>query len=212
MKSDRDFLNGVYHKAESLKQIDSAKKSFVFAAKYKGFIVAASLTLVIGLSIYLSTLPTMKVYTDYNNQRPQLARFRSNVEIIDITEQADLVIRAKVKKIGKSLYENDNITTTVELSPKEIYKGNLESKTIEVVVDGGFDKETKTYFEYESIFKRNEDTLLFLNKINDKYVLTCSSQGKYTYLKSTDKEITFQGSSGEVLTLSEVKKLIEKER
>jgi hypothetical protein len=212
MKSDRDFLNGVYHKSEALKQIDSARPPFAFTRKYKAFIVAAALTLVIAPSLYFSTLPTMKISTEYNNQTPQIARFRSFGDIREVIEQSDLVVRAKVKDIDKSVYENDNITTTVELRPKEIYKGTLETKTIELVVNGGFNEATKTYLQYEAIFKRNEDTLLFLTKINDKYILTCSSQGKYTYVKTTDKDRAYQGSDGGILTLSELKKLIEKGR
>lgn len=212
MKSDRDFLSGVYHKSEALKQVDATRHPFEFTRKYKGFIVAAALTLVIAPSLYFSTLPTMKNPTEYNNQTPQIARFRSVVDIREVMEQSDLVVRAKVKDINKSVYENHNITTTVELQPKEIYKGILETKTIQLVVNGGFDKATQTYLEYEAIFKRNEDTLLFLTKINDMYILTCSSQGKYTYLKTADKDRTYKGSDGEILTLSQLKKLIEKGR
>jgi hypothetical protein len=210
MKSDRDFLSGVYHKSEALKQADSARHPFAFTRKYKGFIVVAALTLVIGPSLYFSTLPTMKNSIEYNNQTPQIASFRSGVDIREVMQQSDLVVRAKVKDIDKSVYENNNITTTVELQPKEIYKGTLETKTIELVVNGGFNEATKTYLQYEAIFKRNEDTLLFLTKINDKYILTFSSQGKYTYLKTEDKDRTYRGSDGGILTLSELKNLLKR--
>ncbi|MCB2290805.1 hypothetical protein LGK97_13750 [Clostridium sp. CS001] len=212
MKSDREFLNGVYHKSEELKQIDSKRHQFAFTRKYKGLIVAAALTLVIAPSLYFSTLPTMKNQIEDNNQIPQVARLRDFVDIREAIKQADIIVRAKVTDIDKGVYENNNITTAVELHPKEIYKGTLEDKTIQLIVDGGFDNATKTYFEYEAIFKRNEDTLLFLTKINDKYILTFSSQGKYTYLKTYGKDRTYKSSDGEILTISELKKLIEKGR
>lgn len=212
MKSDREFLNGVYHKSEELKQIDSKRYPFAFARKYKGLIVAAALTLVIAPSLYFSTLPTMKNPINHNNQIPQVARLRNFVDIRETIKQADIIVRAKVTDIDKGVYENNNITTAVELHSKEIYKGILEDKTIQLIVDGGFDEATKTYFDYEAIFKRNEDTLLFLTKINDKYILTFSSQGKYTYLKTVDKDRMYKSSEGEILTISELKKLIEKGR
>lgn len=212
MKSDRDFLNGIYHKAEVLKKLDYAEKKPNLKLNSKWLIAAATLTLVVSLNIYNNTSTPMKIQADNSRQTPSAARFINSIDIASLTEDADIIVRAKVNKIHKSVYENNILTTTVELSSKEILKGTLENKNIDLVVMGGFDKKSNTYVDYEAIFDRNEDTLLFLNKIDGKFYLTYSSQGKYTHLKTSDTEITYKGSSGEIITLSQIKELIKKER
>lgn len=223
MKSNREFLDGVYTKAEALKTEPQKIQKFSLTKKYTGIAVAAAVLLVaISPSLFFNSSTPMYVPDEAMLHSPYAIRIQSETsDLSQIVNEADVVVTAKVTKINKSVYEkdNNNMTTTVELKAENIYKGELNNESFQVCVMGGYDKKTNTYFPYEATFEKDEDTLLFLTKSTNSstptaassaYSLSLSSQSKYTYVEGETENRVYTNSDENIITIVELEQVASK--
>lgn len=216
MKSDREFLDGVYEKAKSLPQKKEKTANpfrITFMKRYSGVIAAAAvLVAVISPILNFNSTTMMHVPKGFSENEPFGARAFSmpNLNASQIAEGSDLILRAKVTKINDSVYENENLTTDIELAAKDIYKGKLDAKKIDLTVYGGYDAKTKDYIPYEAMFECNEDTILFLNCTKESaYTLSYSKQGKYEYVETLDGERFYQNIEGDRVSISQLVEILK---
>ncbi|MEG0692516.1 MAG: hypothetical protein RR444_05480 [Oscillospiraceae bacterium] len=213
MKTDREFLDGVYQKARLLEdnlpptlkitRVSISKKSLVAAAIF--FLLAIP-------SVYYYNQPKMEAPAGFKSNMPMAIRGFMLFNIESLTANSELILTAKVTKIDKSVYDKDksSIITNVKVKPTEVLKGLTDTNLLDIKINGGYDKKSKTFVEYEATFKRTEDVLLFLNKDpnSDSYFLSGSSQGKYTYLSTENDVKNYIGPDDITFNTSELKKEI----
>lgn len=216
MKSDREFLDGIYEKAALLSQTKekvAAPIRITFMKRYSGVIAAAAvLVAVISPILNFNSTTMMHVPKGFSENEPFGARAFSvpSLDASQIAEGSDLVLRAKVTKINESVYEKENLTTNIELAIKDVYKGKLDEKKIDLTVYGGYDAKTKDYIPYEAMFECNEDTILFLNCAEaPAYTLSYSKQGKYEYVETLDGERFYQNNDGDRVSISQLVEILK---
>lgn len=126
-----------------------------------------------------------------------------------ITDAADTVVLATVKKIKDSVYDNDvdnNMSTTVVFQVNDVIKGELDKKTFSVKVNGGYDEKNNNFIPYEATFEKKETAILCLSKAaDDTYALTFSSNGKFC---QTEQPGFFQDTLGNTTSVTELEKII----
>lgn len=211
MKTDREFLNGIYQKAEELehhKESETAKIS-IFQRKATPIIAAAVFLMIVLPTAWFGRSFPMK--EQLLSMERAITPFAIAAEPIELTtqeliEQSDYIIRGKVKKIEKSVYENENnIVTDVIIKISDSYKNKLFSKQIRLRVNGGYDKKTDVYIPYDAFFEKSEDVLLFLDKTDEGYyTLLAGNQSKLTYQETIEGNRVYCDTNGKTISVSEL--------
>lgn len=216
MKTDREFLDGIYVRAEQLQSKNEATKSMpnIILLKYSVPAFVALLLIVITPMMYFNRSIPMVVMQENERMMPFMAMEALAPSLYDMTAQSTVIVQAKVKKIEKSVYEkeNDIITTKVLLTAKEVYKGDKAIRSIELTVNGGYNVKADIYVPYDAVFEKNEVTLLFLNEANNGYILSDPMNSKYTYLSSENLDDMYQAVDGNTITISELKDTIKQQK
>lgn len=256
MKTDREFLEGIYEKARLLEAERKETENSVFekgqtdreeklikiketekmlqlplpkrnAIPIRGIAAAAAaFAVVITGSLYFNRSVPMEIPQGYQeltqtqeaNEADGIANFRAApaaspmmVTASSPVVDAQVICTAKVGRIEKSIYdeETSTFTTTIQLKPIEIIKGQPASP-ISLTVAGGYDEKAKTYQEYEEVFEVNERVLLFLEEAQpadevgkSSYVLLESAGGKYTPIENG--EDGYQDELGTVYSIDAIK-------
>lgn len=226
MKTDEDFIQGIYEKAEILKKDEKAIAKIILLKPHKNVFVktiavAAAFMLVAASGIAYLNQPTMETPAEYAKDMPMAMRAMMAPDINMVMENSELILTAKVTKIEKSVYdeENSRIITNVKLRPTEILKGEFTAKSLIIKVGGGLDKENDSFEPYEAVFERSEEVLLFLVPENISGTSDNSSSDKISYILSNgelskyslqDNEAGEQGYTGNDMTvlISELKEII----
>lgn len=218
MKTDREFLDGVYEKAERLRGMDAVSKKAVPIRQkrrvlWRGAVSAAGLCLLLAGGLFFSeNQPKMEIPEGYTNMMEKIPMElngiepRAIVEVDPVTE-ADLIAAGKVSAIGKSVYEQENqtILTMVTVTLTERYKGDAATDEVNVAVTGGINEEDHTYLDYEAVFRRGENVLLFLTERQDgSYILFGGAQGKLTRLKGKGREASYAYPDGTEVRLDQL--------
>lgn len=170
MKTDREFLNGVYAKAEVL-QKETNKTNKPYKRYYRFASFAALIILIPVLFFANNNLGYKEIY-------PMNARMISMRDTSTYFYEADLIVIGEVKEIKGSKYieEKDYIYTDIVIKPEEVLRGDINEKEITLRINGGKVKSHKVYSNMESEFIKGKTSLLFLRKneegvynlINDK--------------------------------------------
>ena len=210
MKTDREFLDGIYEKATALDDATPTKVKITYLQRnIKMLAIVAGFIFVAIPSLLYFNQQTMEVPTEFQTTAPIGIRGFSMFDESTLADDSEIILTAQVTKIDKSVYDADNssIITNVSIKPTEVLKGSVDSKVIEVCVNGGYDKKSDTFVAYEAIFKRSEDVLLFLNKDpnSDSYILSGSSDGKYTYLSAEHDSKQYIGSNDTTFDILQLK-------
>ncbi len=228
MKTDREFIDGIYEKAKLLEksnELDDVTFLDVSSNYNKTkFQLVASLAFVLLTGIGYSsnnfnTISKMEISQEISSNYQHIwqdssDRVRSNVPMsmslgedlyYNPIEQAEQILTAKVVKIEKSVYdENTNtITTSVCFEPNENLKGILNDN-FKVLIAGGYDENQKVYLDYETVFEVDEEVLLFLETSHldkDLYILAGASLGKFS---SIDNDL-YINQIGESYTINDLK-------
>lgn len=169
MKNDREFLNGIYAKAEVLqRETDKTKKTY---KKYYRFASMAALIILIPTLLFLNN------DFGYKEIHP-MTRMISISDPSTYFYEADFIVIGKVKEVKNSKYveEEDYIFTDVVIIPDQVLKGDIKENEIVVRINGGKVRSEKVYSNMKSEFIKGKTSLLFLrtsdedfyNLINDK--------------------------------------------
>lgn len=220
MKTDREFLDGVYAKAEKLRTEEHPAPKFVFTGKEgrkrtvwstAAAAVACIALLLTGGLVYRESQPKMEIPEGYTNLLENIP-MTLGIEGRAITVEppltdAELIAAGNVTGIAKSVYEEEkqSIITMVTVNLTERYKGEPVTSPINVAVTGGVNEADKTYLDYEAVFRRGENVLLFLTKQEDgSYTLFGGAQGKLSRLKGKGREATYAYAGGEQVVLADL--------
>ena len=211
MKSDREFIDGIYDKAKKIDVTQKHKNNMIINYYFKPAIVVALILIVSPFIIFPSFNKSTEIPKGYTNKTPITRGFSISPDLDSMIQQSDLIIRGKITDIFKSEYEDNGLLfTEIEVKQIETFKGQDNKDHIILKIRGGFDEISKTYVEYEANFKEKEDTLLFLKRIdNSTYELTFSTSSKYTYLSKSNGDRVYISSDGEELFISKLKQKIK---
>lgn len=200
MKNNRDFLAGVYSKAEKIKQENNIKKTTINRKYYKYSSVAALIILIPMLLFANGKLGYREI--------PQISMIRSFNNPSFYFSEADFIVIGETKKIGESIYVEDEnyIYTDITISLDEVLLGELEAQEIIIRVNGGKDKKEKVYSPFDGEFNEGERSLLFLTKRDEKvYHLIHGKESQFIEIENN----VFIDKLGNKYNLEEVKNNIK---
>ena len=196
MKNDRDFLAGVYSKAEELRLQNNINKTTIKRSYYKYSSIAALIIIIPMLYFINSSIGYREI--------PQTNMIRTFREPSSYFSEADFIIVGETKEIGKSTYiEDENyIYTDITISPDEVFLGDIEEQEIILRVNGGRDKKEKVQSPLDGEFDKGKRSLLFLVKSDeDVYHLLNGKDSQFTEVEDN----IFIDKLGNKYNLQEVK-------
>lgn len=159
MKDNKEFLKGVYRKADLLE-----KEKFKRRVPYKGYIRYSSVAAIfIILPLLFFNRGIMIPYRDISSQEPRMISI--NDSIVNFAD-ADFILIGETKIIEDSIFvkEENYIYTDIIISVDQIFLGEIKKGQIKVRVDGGKVKKEKLLSEIKANFNKGERSLLFLYK------------------------------------------------
>ena len=177
MKSNRDFLDGVYSKA---KEIENNKQIKVKRPRinYRIGSIAALIILIPTIFFWRNS----QVYEELT--RPMMVRNIDNPESYYL--EADYMVIGQAEEILPSVYvkEENYIYTDVRFHVEEVLKGELEEEDITIRIAGGKVKAEKVKSEIETTFQLGNTSLVFLFHEEGVYKLI-NSNGKFEKVDET---------------------------
>jgi hypothetical protein len=202
MKDNRDFLEGVYKKAEILKR-EKIKKTRIYRNTIRFGTVAAAIAIIISLAFNNINLST-KNYIEI----PQVARSLSIDDPMTNFYNAENIVIGKVKNIGKSQYIEDNnyIYTDITIQPEEVFLGNINEEEITLRVKGGKIRKEKIFSPIEGRFKKKEKSLLFLYEQKGIYYLLNGAESQFLELEDN----VFEDKQGNKYSIEDIKNNIDR--
>lgn len=176
MKANREFLEGIYKKAELLEK-EKIKKSTIYKRYIKISSMAAAIAVIVPLILFKEQISIPKDY----NEIPQVVRmFTLNDPIVNFYE-ADYVVIGETKKINKSQYvkEDNYIYTDITIGVDEIFLGDIHNDEIILRIKGGKVEKEKVFSQMEGEFKKGKKSLLFLQKEKGIYYLVNGDESQF---------------------------------
>ncbi|WP_313755734.1 hypothetical protein [Tissierella sp.] len=176
MKDNREFLEGIYKKAEVLER-EKIKKSTIYKRYVKISSMAAAIAVIVPLILFRGQISVPKDYTEI----PQIVRmFTINDPIVNFYE-ADYIVIGETKKINKSQYvkENNYIYTDITIGVDEIFLGDIHNDEIILRIKGGKVEKEKVFSQMEGEFKKGKKSLLFLQKEKGIYYLLNGDESQF---------------------------------
>ncbi|MGJ0847063.1 hypothetical protein ACR77J_10245 [Tissierella praeacuta] len=176
MKANREFLEGIYKKAELLEK-EKIKKSTIYKRYVKISSMAAAIAVIVSLILFRGQISIPKDY----NEIPQVVRmFTLNDPMVNFYE-ADYVIIGETKKINKSQYvkEDNYIYTDITIGVDEIFLGDIHNDEIILRIKGGKVEKEKVFSQMEGEFKKGKKSLLFLQKEKGIYYLVNGDESQF---------------------------------
>lgn len=188
MKNNKEFLEGVYKKAEALER-ERVKKNRNYKKYGKISSMAAAIVIIIPLLLLKGQDQFPKDYIEI----PKMARMFSIDDPMTNFYDADYIVIGETKKTGKSQYvkEGNYIYTDIAIGVDEVFLGDIQENIITLRVNGGIVKREKVFAGMEGEFKKGKRSLLFLQKQGDIYYLVNGSGSQFLEVgkdKFIDKE------------------------
>lgn len=205
MKNNKEFLEGVYRKAEALEK-EKAKevpRGHIQYQKYIGFASVAAVFIIIPLLFFNSGI--MTPYTDIGIHQPRIMTISDPMGNF---LGADFIISGKTKGIEDSVYvrEGEYIYTDIIFSIDQVFLGEIDKNEITVRVNGGKVRKEKVFSKIEGDFNKDEKNLLFLQKDGEGvYSLVNNEDSQF---KEIEKDI-FIDDFGYKYTLEDIKNYID---
>lgn len=203
MKDNREFLEGVYKKAEELER-QKVKRSRVYNRYVKISSMAAAIAIIAPLLLLKAQNSVPKDYTEI----PQMIRMININDPIVNFYDADYIVVGETKKIEKSKYvkEDNYIYTDITIGVDQIFLGDIAKDEIIIRVKGGKVKKEKVFSQMEGSFKKGEKFLLFLQEEEGIYYLV---NGKDSQFLEVEKDV-FIDSQGNKYSIDDIKKNIDR--
>ena len=198
MKSNRDFLDGVYSKAEEIRLNNNIKT--MINKKYIRYSSAAALIILIPMLFFANSRLGYR-------EIPQISMVRTLSNPSSYFNEADLIVIGEIREIGKSTYveEENYIYTDITISLDEVLLGEFKAKEIILRVNGGKDKKAKVYSPMEGEFNEGERSLFFLIKSDEKlYQLIHGKDSQFIEIENN----VFVDKLGNKYSLEEIKNTI----
>lgn len=201
MKNNREFLEGIYNKAEILEKERSRKETNY--KRYKRFSSVSAIIILIPLLLFKEQIFQTTDYREISEPR-----------IISINEsksnfiEADFIIIGETIKVKQSEYEKEYnyIYTDVIISVDQVLLGDIDKKEIVLRVKGGKVKKEKLFSQMKGEFTKGSRSLLFLYKDEEIYYLVNNEDSQFIEL---EKDI-FIDKMGEKYNLEDVKNNIDR--
>lgn len=187
MKNDREFLDGVYKKAELLKT--EKNKTRTLYIKYSS--LAAVFLLVVTIPFIMFRDQNIDKNKEAENHEPQMIRMMG--EPRDNFTESDYIVIAKIEK----KLDNHEEFMDIEVSIEEILRGEIKGKEIVLSVP--------SYLSDE--FKIGDKNLLFLYSWEDKYSLLDDINSQFEESKKDE----FRDKQGNQYSLKDIKNKIKGE-
>jgi hypothetical protein len=188
MKNDREFLDGIYQKAEILKK-EKSKQSLNYN-KYIRYSSLAALLVLVPILLFNSQLLNKDKVLPAN--MPRVASMLTSDEVF---ANAEYVIIGETE--NREEINPDAEFVEVNISISDTILGKMPQNRITLSVED--------YIEAE--FKEGERDLLFLYKDGEKFRLINALEGKF---KSIDKD-NFEDPYGNQYSIEEIKQKIKGE-
>lgn len=206
MKNNKEFLEGVYRKAEVLQKEKISKEESKRSITYQKYIRFASVAAIfIILPLLFLNSGIMTPYTDIGIHEPRIMTINDPMANF---LSADFIIIGETKEIEDSIYvkEGNYIYTDIIISVDEVFLGEIENKEIIVRVNGGKVKKEKLLSKMQGDFQNYERSILFLYKDGeDIYSLVNNGDGQF---KEIEKDI-FTDKFGDKYTIEDIKYYID---
>lgn len=176
MKDNREFLEGVYKKAEALER-EKTKKRTTYRRYFKNSSIAAAIVIIIPLLLFIGENSVPKDYTEI----PQMIRMLRVDDPMANFYNAQYIVVGKPKKIGKSQYvkEDNYIYTDITIDIEEVFLGDIQKDEITLRVKGGKVKKEKVFSDIEGEFKKGKKSLLFLQEDKGIYYLVNGEESQF---------------------------------
>ncbi|NLC03430.1 MAG: hypothetical protein GX787_04020 [Tissierellia bacterium] len=200
MKTNREFLNGVYAKAEILeKEKNKSKKSPRMFYRFGS--IAALIILIPTIFFWNSN----RAYEELIS--PMMVRTIDDP--MSYFGEADFIVIGKTEKINESQYikEGNYIYTDIDINIMEVLKGEVNDGAIVIRVNGGKVKKEKLKSKMDSEFIKGENSLLFLRKDESGIYSLVSSESQFI---ESGRDL-FKDKLGNEYTLDEIKNIIMEE-
>lgn len=206
MKDNKEFLEGIYRKAEILEKekLKEEPKRNIPYQRYIKFASVAAIFIIIPLILLNSG--TLTPYTDIGSHQPRIMTINDPMTNF---LGSDFIIIGETKEIKNSIYvkEENYIYTDIIISVDEVFLGEIENKEITVRVNGGKVKKEKVLANMEGDFNKDERSLLFLQKHSEEiYFLVNNGDGQF---KEIEKDI-FIDKYGDRYSLEDIKNYIDR--
>lgn len=206
MKDNKEFLEGIYRKAEILEKekLKEEPKRNIPYQRYIKFASVAAIFIIIPLILLNSG--TLTPYTDIGSHQPRIMTINDPMTNF---LGSDFIIIGETKEIKDSIYvkEENYIYTDIIISVGEVFLGEIENKEITVRVNGGKVKKEKVLANMEGDFNKDERSLLFLQKHSEEiYFLVNNGDGQF---KEIEKDI-FIDKYGDRYSLEDIKNYIDR--
>lgn len=198
MKTNREFLNGVYAKAENLQsEININKRN---NKKYYRFASVMALVILIPTFFMLNNNLNYKEI-----QQGVMVRAMSN-DPLEYFNESDFIVIGETKDIGESRYiKHENyIYTDMKIGIDQVLLGEIDDPEIVVRVNGGRVKSDKVYSKMESEFVQGKRSLLFLIQYEDGLYQLVGGESQFL---EVEKDI-FVDKLGNKYSLEDIKKNI----
>lgn len=203
MKDNREFLEGVYKKAEMLER-ERVEKSRIYKRYVKISSMAAAIVIIVPLLLFKGQNSVPKGYTEI----PQIARMFTIDDPMISFHEADYIVVGETKKIDKSQYvkENNYIYTDITIGIEKVFLGDIHKDEIILRVRGGKVEKEKVFSQMEGEFKKGSKSLLFLQKEEGVYYLVNDGEGQFL---EVEKDV-FIDKQGNKYNIDDIKDNIDR--
>lgn len=198
MKNNREFLDGIYSKAEVL-QNETRKETKAPKMYYRFASIAAIIILIPIIFFWNSNMGYEEILA------PMVIRNINDPSTY--FQDADLIVIGNTEEIGTSQYvkEDNYIYTPVTLSVKEILLGQIEESEIVLRVNGGKVRKEKVWSKSDSNFIEGKNSLVFLSKDENGIYHLVNNESQF---EEVEKDL-FKDKLGQEYSLEEIRKIIK---
>ena len=114
MKSDREFLDGIYDKAKQIEMEIEPRKIMYPKFRFRPAIAIVFTLIVSPLIIYSSFNKSTQIPKGYTNNIPivRSVNIEPEFDLDTLIEQSNFIIQGKIVKILKSVYGEDGLLYT----------------------------------------------------------------------------------------------------
>lgn len=200
MKSNREFLDGIYSKARALEK-ETIKPVKNLRIYYRFASIAAVIILIPAIFFWNNNMGYEEITA------PMVARTMNDPS--SYFYEADFIVIGKAEEIGTSQYVKDHnyIYTPVTLSVKETVLGEIHESEIIIRVNGGKVKKEKVWSKMDSDFIEGKNSLVFLTKDGNGIYQLVNSESQFEEVGID----LFKDKSGQEYSLEDIKNIIKVE-
>lgn len=200
MKTNREFLEGVYSKAEALEK-ERTKNYKTPRINYRFASLAAMIILIPAIFLWNSSRGYQELAS------PMVVRTMNDPT--SYFYEADFIVIGQTEEVGKSQYvkEDNYIYTDITIKIDEILKGQIDEEEIVLRVNGGKVKKEKLWSQMDSEFIKGKHSLIFLSRDDSGTYYLINSESQFQQVG----EDLFRDKLGNQYKLEEIKNIIMEE-